>query len=287
MTEDPRNDRFREVEEMYDGYQVNDRDGEKIGKVDDLFVDEDDKAEYIGVKMGLLGMNSTLVPMDICRVDDDDQTITVSAEKSHVQDGPDFDDDEAITPDFENRVREHYDLDRVEDGDRGSYGSYYSDDDDDLEGTGDDLEGTGDRERSESTEHDDDELTVERKEEEVRAGTREREREDGGVKVRKRARTDRERVRVPKKREEVTVERVSMDDDTDSSDAEIVEEGVDAEEGEEVRVPVMEEEVVSEKRDVTKEEIRVSKDVVEDEEVIEEDVRKEEIEVEGDERDDR
>lgn len=267
-----RNDRFKEVEDMYDGYQVNDEDGEKIGKVDDLFVDETDKAEYIGVKMGFLGMNSTLIPMDICRVDEEDQAITVAAEKSHVQDGPDFDDDEAISSEFEHRVRAHYGLDhREEDDDRGAYGDYYSDDDDD--------------ERGESRKHDgEDELQVERKEEELRAGTREKEREDGGVKVRKRSRTDRERVRVPKKREEVTVERVSMGDDSDSG-SETVEQGVDSEDGEEVRIPVKEEEVVAEKRDVTKEEIRVNKDVVEDEEVIEEDVRKEEIEIEGERRD--
>lgn len=275
MAED-RNDRFKEVEDMYDGYQVNDRDGEKIGKVDDLFVDETDKAEYIGVKMGLLGMNSTLVPMDACRVDDSEQTITVSAEKSHVQDGPDFDDDEAISSEFEHRVRAHYGLDPLEeDEDRGTYGGYYSDD----EGLEED-----ERERGGSTDHDDDEMRVERKEEELRAGTREKEREDGGVKVRKRSRTDRERVRVPKKREEVTVERASLDDD-DRSDVETVEQGVDSEEGEEVRMPVMEEEVVTEKRDVAKEEIRVNKDVVEDEEVIEEDVRKEEIDIEGERRD--
>ena len=47
----------------------------------------------------------------------------------------------------------------------------------------------------------------------------------------------------------------------------------------EVVMPVTEEEVVTEKRPMVKEEIRVRKAVVE-EEVIEEDVRKEEIDVE-------
>jgi stress response protein YsnF len=44
-------------------------------------------------------------------------------------------------------------------------------------------------------------------------------------------------------------------------------------------VPVVEEEVVVDKRPVVKEEIRVRKDVVEDEQVVEEDVRKEEVDV--------
>jgi uncharacterized protein (TIGR02271 family) len=48
----------------------------------------------------------------------------------------------------------------------------------------------------------------------------------------------------------------------------------------EVSVPVTEEEVVTDKRAVAKEEIRVRKDVVEDTEVVEEDVRREEIDVE-------
>src|SRR3989337_3968903 len=53
---------------------------------------------------------------------------------------------------------------------------------------------------------DQDELRVQRSEEELRAGTRER--EAGSVKVRKRVTTDRERIEVPVKHEEVTVQRV-------------------------------------------------------------------------------
>lgn len=267
MAED-RSDRFKELEEMYEGYQVNDRDGEKIGKVDDMFVDEDDRTEYIGVKMGFLGMNSTLLPMDICRVDEGDNTITVDAEQERVKDGPSFDSDEAITPEFERQVWDHYGLGSPGDEGRGRYDRHDSDDDD--------------VERAEGAEHDD-EVTVQRTEEELKAGTREKEREDGGVKVRKRTRTDREQVKVPTKHEEVSVERVSLDDG--DSDSETIEESVDSEEGEEVRMPVKEEEVVVQKQEVAKEEIRVNKDVVEDEEVIEEDVRKEEIDIEGEKRD--
>ena len=88
--------------------------------------------------------------------------------------------------------------------------------------------------------------------------------------VRKQVRTEREQVRVPTRHEEVSVERVPVD-----------EKGTGDEIGEdEVSVPVVEEEVVVEKRPVVKEEIRVRKDVVEDEQVVEEDVRKEEVDVE-------
>ncbi|MGB3682829.1 MAG: DUF2382 domain-containing protein [Rubrobacteraceae bacterium] len=284
MAED-RSDRFKELEDMYDGYQVNDRDGEKIGKVDDMFVDEDDRTEYIGVKMGFLGLSgTTLIPMEICRVDEGDNTITVEAEQDRVKNGPNFDDDEAITPDFERQVRDHYGLESLGDDDRGSYGGYDSDDEHHpgvAMGDTDDGEfrehpvGEEGPNEPESDLEDEDELRVQRTEEELRAGTRER--EAGKVNVRKRVRTDREEVRVPKRREEVSVERVPVDEDKGERTAAESEIGED-----DVSVPVVEDEVVVEKKPVAKEEIRIRKDVVEDEEVVEEDVRKEEVEVDDD-----
>ena len=280
-----RGDGFKEVEELYEGFQVNDRDGEKIGKVDDLFVDEDSDAEYIGVKMGFLGMNSTLIPMEICRVDESDQTITVNTEKDKAKDGPSFDDDDTITPDFERQVRDHYGLESHGDTDRGRYEGYHSDEDEERPGVA-----MGDTDSGEFREHpkeeegvhqpgsdleDEDELRVQRTEEELRAGTRER--EAGKVNVRKRVRTDREEVRVPKRREEVTVDRVPVDESDGERAAAESEIGED-----DVSVPVVEDEVVVEKKPVAKEEIRVRKDVIDDEEVVEEDVRKEELEVDDD-----
>ena len=117
------------------------------------------------------------------------------------------------------------------------------------------------------TEHDN-ELRVQRTEEELAAGTRER--EAGELRVRKNVRTDRESVEVPTRHEEVSVERVPLSGE--ASEAQIGED--------EVNVPVTEEEVVVSKRPVVKEEVRIRKDVVEDTEVVEEDVRREEIDVE-------
>ena len=58
-----REDRGTKLAERYSGYEVYDRDGDKIGKVDELFVDENDTPKYLGVKMGLLGLGgSALVP---------------------------------------------------------------------------------------------------------------------------------------------------------------------------------------------------------------------------------
>jgi len=287
-----RSDRFTAIEDQYAGYTVYDRDGSKIGKVDDLFLDENDQPEYIGVKMGFLGTSSTLIPMDVVSVDQSQSSMTVSQSKSTVQDGPAFDDDREITPEYENEVRSYYGLSAAE-GERGSYDDYYADGDSGAGTTGSTSAGTvgagmsmGDTESGEFREHDagdegvsqsrgddledEDELRVQRSEEELRAGTRER--EAGAMRVRKRVRTDRERIEVPVKHEEVSVERVPVEGE--ATEAQIGED--------EVVVPVTEEEVVTEKRAVAKEEVRIRKDVVEDTEVVEEDVRREEIEVEDD-----
>jgi uncharacterized protein (TIGR02271 family) len=279
-----RSDRFTALEERFAGYEVYDPNGEKIGKVDDLFIDESDQPEYIGVKMGFLGMSSTLIPWEIVSsTDDEGRRIDVSVDKATAKEGPAFEDDREITPEFEQQVYSYYGLNRSSGTEgSGSYGSYYSDDTD--AGTVGPGMSMGDTETGEFREHaatdegvsqshgddleDEDELRVQRTEEELRAGTRER--EAGQFNVRKRVRTDREQVEVPTRREEVTVERVPVDGET--TDAQI---GDD-----EVRVPVTEEEVVVEKRPVAKEEIRIRKDVVEDTEVVEEDVRREEVDVE-------
>ena len=106
-------DRLRELEEKYEDYKVYDNRGERIGKVDDLFVDESDREEYIGVKMGFLGMKSTLIPMDLVRVNEGERSIEVSDMKDHVKSAPSFDDDEDITPDYEDRIRSYFGLESL------------------------------------------------------------------------------------------------------------------------------------------------------------------------------
>ena len=280
MEREERSDRFTALEDRYAGYTVYDQDYEKIGNVDDLFVDENDSPEYIGVKVGLLGTRSTLIPFELARVNDERQVIEISKNKETVKNGPTFDDDREITPEFESEVYSYYGLQHTNGTDsRSPYGSYYSD-----EGTVGPGMTMGDTETGEFRQHaaydegvnqsrgddleDEDELRVQRTEEELAAGTRVR--EAGQLKVRKRVRTDREHIEVPTRHEEVSVERVPVEGE--ASEAEIGEE--------EVVVPVTEEEVVVGKRPVVKEEVRIRKDVVEETEVVEEDVRREEIEVE-------
>ena len=290
MTEyEQRSDRFTAIEDRYAGYEVYDHSGSKIGKVDDLFVDESDQPEYIGVKMGFLGTSSTLIPWEaVSSTDDEGRTISVATDKDTAKNGPAFNDDREITPEFEQQVYSYYGLQSSSGSESsGSYGSYYSEQSTDAGSVGPGMS-MGDTETGEFREHaatdegvnqsqgddlaDEDELRVQRTEEELAAGTRER--EAGSVNVRKRVRIDRERVEVPTRREEVSVERVPASGD--ASEAQI---GAD-----EVSVPVVEDEVVVQKKPVVKEEIRLRKDVVHERQVVEEDVRREEVDIEDDTR---
>jgi uncharacterized protein (TIGR02271 family) len=315
MEREQRGGGYDEVLERYSGYEVYDRDGDKIGKVDELFLDENDRAEYLGVKRGFLGLEGTsLIPWEAARVNEDERRIEISAEKETVKNGPSYDNDQEITPEYEERVHSHYGLGggrQASVQQRGAYGHYYDRDEDftssaaaagvaggergearardaeargavarGAEGRGDGpLARERDRERGLDREREglggatargaeEDEIRVQRVEEELVAGTRER--GAGEMRVRKRVRTEREQVRVPKRREEVSVERVPVEG-REAPEAEIGED--------EVTIPVTEEEIIIEKRPVVKEEIRVRKDVVEDEEIVEEDVRKEEVDV--------
>jgi uncharacterized protein (TIGR02271 family) len=279
-----RTDRFTAVEDGFAGYTVYDSNHEKMGKVDDLFMDANDSPQYIGVKMGFLGTRSTLIPFEMVRVNDARQVIEVAADKETLRNGPTFDDDREITPQFENEIYSYYGLQRTQTiGNTASYGSYYSDKSTDAGTVGPGMI-MGDTETGEFREHaahdegvhqsrgddleDEDELRVQRTEEELVAGTRQR--EAGSIRVRKRVRTDREHIEVPTRHEEISVERVPIEGE--ATEAEIGED--------EVVVPVTEEEVIVHKRPVLKEEVRIRKEVVEETEVVEEDVRREEVEVE-------
>lgn len=114
-------ERLRELEEKYENYKVYDNQGSRIGKVDDLFIDEADNEEYIGVKLGFFGMRSTLIPMEIVRVNEHDRTIEVSESKDRVKEAPNFDDDDDITIEYEERIRSHFALENLDSSGRGSY----------------------------------------------------------------------------------------------------------------------------------------------------------------------
>ena len=277
-------------EERYADYEVYDRDGERLGNVETLFLDEDDRPEYMGVKMGLLGTRSTLIPWAaVTRENEEGRRLEVGVDKETAENGPAFEEDQGITPELEREVHRHYGIERATEAeDRVAYGDYYPSTAETSTATGTlgadaagpglaaDETGTGPfgeygRKGGNLREAGgEEEIRVRRSEEELVAGTTRR--EAGALRVRKRVRIEHETVEVPVRREEVRVERVPLSGEAAAAEAEIGEE--------EIVVPVVEEEVVVSKRPVVKEEVRIRKDVVEDTEIVEEEVRREEIDIE-------
>jgi uncharacterized protein (TIGR02271 family) len=114
-----------------------------------------------------------------------------------------------------------------------------------------------------------------RSEEELHVGKAQRER--GRARLRKYVVTEEVQQTVPVQREEIRVEREPI---TDANIGRATD-GPEISE-EEHEVTLHEEEVVTEKRTVPKERVRLSKDTVTDEETVADEVRKERIEMEDD-----
>ena len=251
-------------EQRYAEYGIYDQDGERIGPLSDLFVDENDEPEYVGVETGLPANRSVLVPAEAITVDYRLRRMVVSHPRSLVETAPSLGHEDEVTPEFERRVRVHYGLDVEE---RTGSGALYT-------GAAEPTEARSAEAAPDMSGHEEDDVRVRRSEEEIRVETRER--EAGEIRVRKRVHTERESLTVPKKRVEVTVERVPVEGAVPEGDEAATAPQIGEEE---IVVPVVEEEIVVEKRPVVKEEIRIRKDVVEEVEVVEEDVRREEVEI--------
>ena len=92
------------------GYEVRDRGGDKIGKVDETFVDQNEQAEYIGVKTSLLSGKLSLIPAELATVDDERRIVEVSESKNRVNDAPSLDSNEEITTEREREIRDYFGL---------------------------------------------------------------------------------------------------------------------------------------------------------------------------------
>ena len=63
--------------EEYVGYGVRDPLGQKVGTVDELFVNAYDEPEYVRIRMGFLGLKSVLLPVEIVAVDKQRRTLVL------------------------------------------------------------------------------------------------------------------------------------------------------------------------------------------------------------------
>jgi anti-anti-sigma factor len=235
-------------------------DGEKIGKIGEIYVDRDtDQPEWALVNTGMLGTKSSFVPIADAHPDGDQ--VRVPFAKDVVTGAPKLDADGELSQQDEAALYAHYGMDYTE-----------SRSDSGLPAGGapqQHTDGGEDSGRDVSGPETDDAMT--RSEEELRVGTAER--ESGRVRLRKHVVTEDVTTTVPVTREEVRVEREPITDanrDAATSGAEISEE--------EHEVVLHEEEVVVDKRAVPKERVRLDKDTVTEDREVSDTVRKEQIE---------
>jgi hypothetical protein len=93
------------------GFTVVDPNGEKIGKIDDLYVGGDRQPRYLGVKMGFLGSKMTFIPVQlVTQVDLNQQLLYLSVPKDVAKSAPVFDRDHDFTPEDEVLIWKQYGL---------------------------------------------------------------------------------------------------------------------------------------------------------------------------------
>ena len=93
------------------GADVCDRDGDKIGTVQDLYLDANHEyVRYLEVKTGWTGRSAGIVPIDDAdfREDDGDTVIVVPYTKEQIRQAPTLGDDDELTPDREQEIYRHY-----------------------------------------------------------------------------------------------------------------------------------------------------------------------------------
>jgi len=260
------------------GATAYDNDGDKIGKVGQVYYDDDtDQPKWVTVNTGLFGTNESFAPLQGASVSGD--RVTLSYDKAKVKGAPNVGDDGHLSPQEEQRLYEYYALDYGTSGHRESGYATTGETVTGQRGTGgfdggaDRTDRVGDVERSAG--HDtsgpntDDAMT--RSEERLKVGTETR--EAGRARLRKHVVTEHQQVTVPVSHEEVVVEREEI---TDANRGEAYDGPAISEE--EHEVVLREERPVVDKEAVAVERVRLGTETVRDTETVGGEVRKEEIE---------
>ncbi len=249
------------------GWEVIAADGKKIGEVENLLVDTDAmKVRYLDVELdgGMLGLGNdrhVLLPIGHARLDRDDDRVLVDGMRStELGTLPEY--SGRLDRGSEDTLRQRFDGGYTAGATTGETRGFYEHEAYDQNKFYGARREVGDEAR----------LTL--SEEELAVGKREV--SAGEVGIRKTVETEHVRREVPLSHEEVTVERRPITDGMHAAEARI--------EGDEIRIPLHEEEAVVSKRVVPKEELVVKKRDVVETEVVETDLRREHAEVdrEGD-----
>jgi uncharacterized protein (TIGR02271 family) len=239
----------------WQGRILTDRNGDQIGTIDSLYVDnQTDKPEWALVNSGLFSSKASFVPLAGASPRGND--VMADVEVQQVKDSPKMSSGDELSEQEEAELFRHYGIEYTTEGS--------------VTAT-DDARGAVGHDTSGPTT--DEAMT--RSEEELTVGKAERER--GRARLRKYVVTEQVTQTVPVKREEVRLEREPITDgnvDQALAGPEISEE--------EHEVVLHEEEPVVEKRTVPKERVRMEKESVTDEAQVSEEIRKEQIEADGD-----
>jgi hypothetical protein len=94
------------------GQEVLDVRGEKIGKIERMCAYADDEPKWAVVKIGMLGIHSSLVPLH--DAEEDDGGLRVVYEKQHVKNAPSVDSDgDQLSEDDVDLLHRYYGLERI------------------------------------------------------------------------------------------------------------------------------------------------------------------------------
>ena len=174
------------------GRTVIDRAGEKIGTLENIYLDEDQRPRWGSIRTGLFGLRETLAPLDEARREED--LLRLPFERDQVQQAPNLDPDVELAEDEEEELYRHYGL--ASDPDASSATGA-------IEAPADTPEPASTPEPTSTPDRPDDDAMT-RSEEEVHISKRPRVR--GRARLKKYVVTDYVEKKVPVQREEVKVE---------------------------------------------------------------------------------
>ncbi|WP_030426773.1 DUF2382 domain-containing protein [Allokutzneria albata] len=239
------------VQQLF-GDEVYDRHGEKIGKVGQVYLDDQTgQPVWVTVRTGLFGMKESFVPLNQANVNGDEVHVHVS--KDQVKGAPRMDADGGHMSRAEEQQLYSY------------YGIEYAA----LPGQRQGERGTQRPARGGAADTRDNATEMTRSEERLRVGTEQV--ETGKVRLRKHVVTEQQQVSVPVRHEEVRLEREPIADGA-ARGAERIGEA-------EQEVTLHAEKPVVSKETVPVERVRMSKETVTEQQNVAGEVRKEEIDV--------
>ena len=265
------------------GSHAVDNDGDKLGKVGNVYLDDrTGEPAWATVNTGLFGTKESFVPLATARVEGDQ--LVVPFDKAKVKDAPKVADDGHIGDDEQEELYRYYGLSSAGYAGNGNTAGYAGTTDagtyaDGTSGVG--TEGVGFESGNEAgtVGHDTSGPTTDnamtRSEEQLHVGTETQ--ESGRARLRKYVVTEQETVTVPVQREEVRIEREPI---TDANRGEALDGPAISEE--EHEVVLHEERPVVQKEAVPVERVRLDKETVTEQRQVTEEVRKEQIDTDGD-----